>query len=116
MVLAPYFFLPAFILRFTAFCMASKSKPWCMRNRWSSLAITATGISGLISSSVTHLWCILGISPSLICCAARMNISGVNHTGITFRATTASRVEAKNATTIHFITLPIREKANLIVL
>ena len=43
MVLAPSLRLPGFMFLFAAFCIASKSKPWWMRKRWSSLAITATG-------------------------------------------------------------------------
>ena len=34
-VLAPYLCFAACLLRFAACCMASKSKPWCRRKRWS---------------------------------------------------------------------------------
>ena len=66
----------------------------------SSLAITAMGISSDISSSDTQWWLRRNSLPSFTCSANRMNISGVNQTGIKRSATTERIVEARKATTI----------------
>ena len=72
-------------------------------NLASSLAITAIGSDGDIFSSGTQ-WCfIFKLLPSPTCSKQRINISGVKYTGRKRSATTERIVEAKNATTIHFI-------------
>ena len=106
MVLAPSFFPPC-ILRLAAFCMASKSNPWCNKNRWSSLAITATGKWGEILSNETQWWCMVRLFPSANCSPQRINIRGVKNTGTKRKTTTARMVELKNKAAVHLNSLNI---------
>lgn len=76
--------------------MAWKSNPWCNRKRWSSLAITATGMCLEIWSRGTQ-WCRIFNSP---CCTHRITINGVMYTGKKRYSTTARMVETKKNTMI----------------
>lgn len=65
-------------------------------NFWSSLQMTASGSLGDISSNETQSCFQTNFSSLLHCCAVRINISGVNGTGIKRKRITVKMETPKN--------------------